>query len=110
MPILRKWRAEIRRPLSDEYVAYIRSTGLADYRKTPGNLGALIAVRHIDKDRTEVMTVSLWSSLDAIRAFAGEPVEQARYYPEDDRFLLTRPQTVQHYEAFGELATVSSPR
>jgi hypothetical protein len=37
MPILREWRAEIRRPNSEDYVSYIRSTGLADYRETPGN-------------------------------------------------------------------------
>jgi hypothetical protein len=103
MTILREWRAEIRTPQSKEYVDYIRKTGLADYRKTPGNLGAMIAVREIDKERTEVITLSLWSSLDAIRAFAGEPVDQARYYPEDEQYLLTHPDTVKHYEAFGEL-------
>ena len=43
MPILREWRAEIRRAQSSEYVEYIRNTGLADYRNTAGSLGALIA-------------------------------------------------------------------
>ena len=103
MTILREWRAEIRTPQSKECVDYIRKTGLADYRNTPGNLGAMIAVREIDRVRTEVITLSLWSSPDAIRAFAGEPVDQARYYPEDERYLLTHPDTVKHYEAFGEL-------
>lgn len=102
MPILREWRAEIRRALSREYVDYISSTGLADYRNTAGNLGALIAVRDIDDKRTEVITLSLWSSWQAIKAFAGESPDRARYYPQDDRYLLTRPDTVKHYEAFGE--------
>ena len=104
MAILREWRAEIRRAQSDEYVSYIRSTGLRDYRQTEGNLGALIAVREIDSERTEVVTLSLWSSWEAIRAFAGDPPDQARYYPKDDQYLLTRPKTVKHYEAYGELA------
>lgn len=104
MAILREWRAEIRRAQSDEYVNYIRSTGLQDYRQTPGNLGALIAVREIDSERTEVVTLSLWSSWEAIQAFAGDPPDQARYYPKDDQYLLTRPRTVKHYEAYGELA------
>ena len=103
MPILREWRAEIRTRQSNEYVDYIRKTGLDDYRKTPGNLGAMIAVRQIDKERTEVITLSLWSSWEAIRAFAGDPVDQARYYPEDEQYLLTHPDKVKHYEAFGEL-------
>ena len=111
MPILREWRAEIRRAQSSEYVEYIRTTGLVDYRNTPGNLGAMIAVRDIDHERTEVITLSLWSSWDAIRAFAGEPPDQARYYPHDEQYLLTRPDKVKHYEAFGELLEVeSSPR
>ena len=104
MSILREWRAEIRRDRSEDYVSYIRSTGLQDYRSTPGNLGAMIAVREIDATRTEVITLSLWESMEAIKAFAGEPVDRARYYPKDDEFLLTRPDKVKHYEAYGELS------
>ena len=106
MPILREWRAEIRRTNSEDYVSYIRSTGLADYRKTPGNLGALIAVREIDMERVEVITMSLWESWEAIREFAGDPPDRARYYPKDDEYLLTRPEKVKHYEAYGELMRV----
>src|SRR4026208_31135 len=108
MPILREWRGVIRKTERDAYVAYIRGTGIADYRNTPGNLGALMAVNDLDAERTEVVTLSLWSSWDAIRAFAGESPELARYYPEDDRFLLERPRTVKHYEAFGELSTAQA--
>ena len=100
--IMREWRAEIRRELCDEYVAYVRETGLAGYRATPGNLGAVVAVRHLDEGRSEIVTVSYWRSLDSIRAFAGEPVDKARYYPEDDKYLLTRPETVAHFDATGE--------
>jgi len=49
---------ELRRELADEYVAYIRDTGLAESRATPGNLGALTAVRDLDDDRAEVITLS----------------------------------------------------
>jgi hypothetical protein len=101
MTILREWRGELRRELADEYVAYIRDTGLAEYRATPGNLGALIAVRGLDDERSEVITLSWWPSMDAIRGFAGDDVERAVYYPEDDRYLLTKPERVQHYESHG---------
>ena len=101
MTILREWRGVLRRELADEYVAYIRDTGLAEYRATPGNLGALIAVRGLDDERAEVITLSWWPSMDAIRGFAGDDVERAVYYPEDDRYLLTRPEKVQHYESHG---------
>ena len=97
MTILREWRAEIRRATSDAYMDYVRKTGIAEYRRTPGNLGAVVAVRDIDATRSEVVTLSWWTSLDAIRAFAGEPPDRARYFPDDDQYLLTRPDHVRHY-------------
>ena len=99
MPILREWRAESRRTKKAAYVAYVCTTGITAYRDTPGNLGATVAVRDLDADRSEIVTLSRWTSLDAVRAFAGEPVDQARYYPADDEYLLTRPATVLHYES-----------
>ena len=100
--IMREWRAEIRRELCEEYVEYVRQTGLASYRATPGCLGAVVAVRDLDDRRSEIVTLSYWQSLDVVSAFAGEPVDKARYYPEDDKYLITRPDTVMHYQATGD--------
>jgi hypothetical protein len=97
--ILREWRAEIRRALRNEYVEYVTATGLAAYRATPGNLGASIAVRDLDAERSEIVTLSWWSGIEAVRAFAGGDVGRARYFPEDERFLLSRPEYVLHYDA-----------
>lgn len=69
---------------------------MAAYRSTPGNHGAWI-LRREDGDRTEFVTLSFWDSLDAVRAFAGDDVEQAVFYPEDDRFLVDRETRVTHY-------------
>ena len=99
MAVLREWRAEIRRDRRDEYVEYVKATGLVSYLRTPGNLGASVAVRDLDATRSEIVTLSWWTDTGAIEAFAGKDIGQARYYPQDDRFLLTRPQHVQHYEA-----------
>jgi hypothetical protein len=99
MPVLREWRAEIRRALKDEYVQYVKATGLASYLHTPGNLGAAVAVRDLDSERSEIVTLSWWTDTEAIQAFAGSDIGRARYFPQDDRFLLTRPEHVHHYEA-----------
>jgi heme-degrading monooxygenase HmoA len=99
MSILREWRAEIRRTTSTAYVDYVRETGIAEYRRTPGNLGAAVAVRDINETRSEIVTLSWWTSLDAIRAFAGDPPDRARYFPEDSQYLLTRPDHVLHYRS-----------
>jgi len=95
--ILRRWRGLIRTGDRDAYRDYIAGTGGADYAATPGNLGYQMLFRDLGDGTTEVTTLSWWSSLDAIRAFAGEDIELARYYPEDDHFLLARPESVEHH-------------
>lgn len=103
MTILRIWRGATARERGDAYVDYLNETGLRDYRKTQGNLGAML-LRRDDGELARFTTLSLWSSLDDIRAFAGEDVERARFYPADDDFLLEREERVEHLEVVaGEL-------
>lgn len=103
MTILRIWRGATARERDDEYVDYLNETGLRDYRETQGNLGAML-LRRDDGELARFTTLSLWSSLDDIRAFAGDDVERARFYPADDDFLLEREERVEHLEVVaGEL-------
>ena len=46
----------------------------------------------------EFSLLTLWDSMDAIRRFAGDEPERAKYYPEDPSFLLEMPPYVDHYE------------
>ena len=95
--ILRRWAGTIRSADADIYRDYIAGTGGQDYARTPGNRGYRMLMRDMGDGTTEVVTESLWVSLDAIAAFAGDDITLARYYPEDDRFLLERPRHVAHY-------------
>jgi heme-degrading monooxygenase HmoA len=95
--IARMWRGVVRRDDADAYIEYIVNTGMAEYRATPGNQGAWM-LRRDDGDRSEIVTFSLWDSRDSIRAFAGEDIDQAVFYPEDDRFLIERDLAVRHYD------------
>jgi heme-degrading monooxygenase HmoA len=95
--IARIWRGVVRTEDRDAYVDYIEETGMAHYRSTPGNLAAHMLTRDLGDGRTEVVTLSFWTSLDAVRGFAGDDVEVARFYPEDDRYLVDRDVTVTHY-------------
>ena len=105
--IFRTWRGRIRTADRAEYVAYIRATGLDDYAATPGNLGYQMITRDLGDGSTEVATMSWWESMDAIRGFAGDDPTRARYYPEDDRFLLERPELVEHAVVEAAAVTVA---
>ena len=95
--IARTWRGAVRGEDADAYLDYLEVTGLKEYRDTPGNRG-ILALRRIDGERCEYLIVSLWDSMEAVKAFAGDDVETAVFYPEDDRFLVDRDLTSTHYE------------
>jgi heme-degrading monooxygenase HmoA len=95
--IARTWAGTTRAADADAYLEYLHATGLAAYRATPGNRGAL-ALRRIEGDRAEFLLLTLWDSEDAIRRFAGDDIGRAVFYPEDDRFLVARDEQVTHYE------------
>ena len=85
--IARIWSGAVRTPDADDYAGYIQETGFAEYGQTPGNRGAWL-LRREDQGTTEFIALSLWESVDAIRAFAGEDIEAAVLYPEDERYLI----------------------
>jgi len=100
--IARMWRGWVRTERLAEYAEIVERTGMSGYRVTPGNAGAQLLTRDLGDGRSELITLSWWTDLDHIRAFAGNDVEAAKYYPEDDEYLLDREQTVAHF-------TVGSP-
>ena len=96
--IARLWRGRVATADAAAYVRYIESTGIAEYTASPGNLGASMLVRDLADGRTEVVTLSFWTTMEAIRGFAGRDPEQAVFYPEDDRYLIERDTTVTHWD------------
>ena len=70
---------------------------MAEYRATPGNRGVFVLTRPFD-DLVEVITLSLWDSMEDVRRFAGEHPEVAVFYPGDDDLLVEKDVHVDHYE------------
>lgn len=95
--IARTWRGAVRRGDSEAYAAYMNDTGVPGYQATPGNRGVWMLRRNVG-ELTEFVMFTLWDSIDSVRAFAGEDVETAIFYAEDDRFLVERDLTSFHYE------------
>jgi heme-degrading monooxygenase HmoA len=94
--IARIWRGWTRPEDAEPYARYAAETGLRAYRTTPGNRGAWLLHR-AEGDRAEILTISFWESLAAVATFAGDDVEAAVFYPDDDRWLVDRETRVTHY-------------
>ena len=101
--IARVWRGITLKEKADDYLAYLQETGLRDYAKTPGNRGVTV-LRRNQGEHCEIMLISLWESMDAVRAFAGENPERSVYYPEDEQFLLQMEPLVRHYDVSEQIA------
>lgn len=95
--IVRTWRGATRAEDAETYVDYLRETGFASYRSTPGNRG-VFGLRRLRNGRAEFLLASLWESEEAIRGFAGEEIGRAVFYPDDERFLVEKDEHVDHWQ------------
>ena len=96
--IARVWRGATRAEDGEEYAAYVEKTGLRGARAIPGSRGTLVLRRERD-GRAEFETILLFDSLDDVKAFAGDELEDAVFFPEDERYLVERELDVRHYDA-----------
>jgi hypothetical protein len=99
--IVRNWHGRVPSALTDRYLTLMREVALPDYKSTPGNLGAWCLTRR-EGEITHFEMLTFWTDLDAIRRFAGEDYEKAKYYDFDAEFLIEQEPQVRHYEAVSE--------
>lgn len=95
--IARIWHGRTCGKDAEAYLAFLRARAIPDYQGTPGNRGVYL-LRRIEGDAAHFLTITHWENIEAIRAFAGEDISRAKYYPEDKEFLLEFEPTVQHYD------------
>src|SRR5262245_29817122 len=95
--IARTWHGVTDAAKADEYFDYLKQTGVPDYKKTEGNRGVYL-LRRVEGDVAHFLFLTFWESEEAIKRFAGADIEKAKYYPEDEKFLLELEPTVTHYE------------
>lgn len=94
--ICRMWHGLTPRSKADAYTAFLEQRAIPDYRSVSGNLSVAV-LRRDESDVTHFMTVTHWESEESIRAFAGDDLLRAKYYPEDRDFLLEFEPNVQHF-------------
>ena len=107
--IVRIWRGVTAADRADEYVAYLRETGVREYQATPGNRGVTVLRRPLDDEHVEFVLLTRWDSMEAVRRFAGPEPERAVFYPRDAEFLVERGEQVRHYEIAEERGDSENP-
>lgn len=95
--IARIWHGVTLAAQADAYMDYLKKTGIADYEAVEGNRGVYVLSR-VEGDEAHFLLLTLWDSWSAIEQFAGQDVSKARYYPEDEDYLLELEPLVSHYQ------------
>lgn len=99
--IARLWHGWARGANAERYEALLRAEILPGIHRIEGFLGAYLLRRDADEE-IEFVTVTLWQSLDAVRAFAGEDYEAAVVPPEARALLSRFDERSTHYETLVE--------
>ena len=99
--IVRMWHGRVPTAKAKAYREFVNARAIPDYQSVDGNISVHILER-ADGDVTHFITLTFWKDMASIKAFAGENVETAKYYPEDKEFLLEFEPTVVHYEVVGQ--------
>ena len=95
--IIRLWTALSTEQDQHKYYEHFRSHVLPALQRLDGYAGASLNSRR-HPDGVEILVITKWRSLDAVRAFAGPEPEQAVVADEAARVLTRWDARVRHYE------------
>ena len=97
--IARIWHGKTSIENFDAYTEFLKKVAVPDYQKTTGFKG-LSFLRQIKNGEGHFTLITYWDNLEVIKNFAGQDIQKAKYYPEDNNYLLEFEENVQHFEVF----------
>ena len=100
--IERIWHGKTSEANFGAYTDLLKRIAIPDYQKTAGFKG-LTFLRNIANNEAHFNLITYWENLEVIKNFAGQDFEKAKYYPEDNEFLLEFEEKVQHFEVFASV-------
>jgi heme-degrading monooxygenase HmoA len=95
--IIRVWKGEAKPGMASDYRRHLESTVFPQLRKLAGFRAAQLLFRDW-RGKTEVIVITKWDSMDAIRQFAGSRPDLAVVEPRAREVLASFDETVAHYE------------
>jgi len=100
--IARVWHGRTKIEDYEDYTIFMKNRATQDYKKTEGFI-KLLFLRNIVGNTGHFTLITFWESLEVIKNFAGKNFEKAKYYPEDEKFLLEFEEKALHYEVFADI-------
>ena len=95
----RIWHGMVLAAKAEEYLTRMRTVALPDYQSISGNRGAF-CLQRVEGNVAHFEMLTFWDDVEAIKRFAGEDFELAKYYDFDDAFLVELEPRVLHYTVY----------
>jgi heme-degrading monooxygenase HmoA len=99
MSIMRTWHGEVPIEKADAYEKFMIEKAAPDYGSVEGLID-LYFQRRDEATKAHFLLVTIWDSIASIKHFAGAEPELAKYYLEDDDFLLEKEKYTKMYDIF----------
>ena len=101
--IVRGWKARATAANAPAYRALLEKDVFPKLRSIDGFAGADLLERR-DDDGVEIVVMSRWASMEAVRGFAGAAPDRAVVEPDARAVLTSFDETVAHYDIAAEAA------
>ena len=95
--IWRQWRGVAKTECAQSYTEHLRTETFPALSRLPGFVSAAILRRSLPEG-VEFLVITQWTSLESIRAFAGEDLETAVVPLTVHDLMVDYDRTVRHYE------------
>lgn len=95
--IVRAWKAQALSQNVEAYARHFSEAVLPELEVVSGHTGAYL-LRRDTGTHVELVVLTLWESMDAVKGFAGTPPERAVVEPAAQAVLEKFDDTVQHFE------------
>lgn len=99
--IVRTWAGRTAIKDGDAYERFMIERAAPDYASVAG-LKKLYFTRRDEGDAAHFLLITVWESMAAVEAFAGADPSRAKYYPEDDKYLLEKDAHAFNHRLFHE--------
>ena len=94
----RLWSARTTRDGAAAYLEYFQRVVMPELAAVDGYRAVRLLQRDLGANAIEIVVVTAWESLAAIRGFAGDDIERAVVHDEAAALFTDYDRTVQHFE------------
>ena len=102
--IIREWRCRARLSVAHAYPKHFETKVLPKLAQVPGCLGATLSRRPLG-ELVEFLVLTRWTSMDAVRSFAGADAEKSVVEPAALEILSVYDLHVRHYEVLHDMSS-----